>query len=337
MLNIVNSICVNLKKKFTFSMKSNLTSRVNHYVLHVELDSYSIRDTINRRKFDSPTIDFTRLEIKRMKRFHTVLLCSTFFLSVLAVWIYSELRSSFILLSMSKKSSFHLKLQTVSCLSKGPCSIFDVFCYSNGLIIFDGIQGTAHLGQRFIQLKLDEQRAIGHFLKNNQSDLGTEGPYIFARFNFDNDQMKYYFYAADSSKLRSLFSLLKIDRFIKHQYSSLIFHSLRSKQPNLSTFQKDRARTKRSIESDEFIVPLLTTEESMPIEYEFIPTYHIISIQTISLIVFISNVDSCLSSEIPMSFAESEPHFNPDEIVNEPQFKSKSVPLKEKGKFIDDT
>ncbi|CAF4616486.1 unnamed protein product [Rotaria sp. Silwood1] len=245
-----------------------------------------------------------------------------------------------------KKTWLCLRLNTLSCSLSEECIIFNVTCYSNGYIIFHGINNTAYLGKKTFQLEKNRMIALNEFIQTHAFISDFQSIKILLRIElFHHNNNEIYFWRNDTISYTLLISLLNINTLSSYKHWSILLrtaHILSNIQQRnkpkhfidinsklIQTRQKFQQSLKyqnsiRSIRTKRMIIPIAkisySTDDNndiFPYNIEFIMP----SIQKLRLITEKFNDDICFSSKVIESqFDLIDACLSTNDIIGDNQF-----------------
>jgi hypothetical protein len=215
-----------------------------------------------------------------------------------SIWICFQHYPSSKLISI-KKAWLCFRLIIPPCLSTEECAVFNLTCYSNGTIIFHGINNTAYIGKKIFQLELNRINSIHEFIRIHSFTSDFQSKKILFRIEFFDKNNEIYFWRNDSISYTILTSLLNIHTLASYKRWSVL---LRTAYMLSNRQQKFKRSVKNpSIQSKSLIIPI-TRSPYITNDYNQYITSTVQSIKTIE-IVLIPKLDDdfCFSSQVTTS------------------------------------
>ncbi|CAF3126650.1 unnamed protein product [Rotaria sp. Silwood2] len=259
-----------------------------------------------------------------------------------------------------KKTWLCLRLSTLPCLLSEECIIFNVTCYSNGKIIFHGINNTAYIGKKTFQLQKNRIIALNEFIQTNcfMSDIQSIKILLRIELSHNNNHYEIYFWRNDTITYTILASLLNIDTLSSYKHWSILLrtahilsniqqrkvseHSININSKPIQKFKRSlknqnsirSTRTKRMM-----IIPIAESSyrtndnnDIFPDNMELI----VPSIQTLGLITEKFNDDVCFSSQVIQSkFDLIDACLSTNDIIGDNQFYALRDQFKWPNELID--
>ncbi|CAF4381373.1 unnamed protein product, partial [Rotaria sp. Silwood2] len=259
-----------------------------------------------------------------------------------------------------KKTWLCLRLSTLPCLLSEECIIFNVTCYSNGKIIFHGINNTAYIGKKTFQLQKNRMIALNEFIQTNcfMSDIQSIKILLRIELSHNNNHYEIYFWRNDTITYTILASLLNIDTLSSYKHWSILLrtahilsniqqrkvseHSININSKPIQKFKRSlknqnsirSTRTKRMM-----IIPIAESSYRTNDNNDIFPDNMgliVPSIQTLGLITEKFNDDVCFSSQVIQSkFDLIDACLSTNDIIGDNQFYALRDQFKWPNELID--
>ncbi len=270
-----------------------------------------------------------------------ICICFLFFTPIL--WFY-KLRIPLI----REKTWLCLRLVTLPCSLSKECSIFNLTCYSNGKIIFYGINNTAYIGKKMFQLPTNRIIFVHEFIQTHsfKSDIEPRNILFHLELSYNNSEK--YFWRNDSISYTILTSILTVDKLASYKRWSVLFRTghmlsnirqrkqsehlvnVNSKQSQTKQRLKRSIKAQHSINSNPLIIPTTQGLSMINNNDDKIPVYYIVSnvrsIRSTGLVTTKFDDDFCFSSQVTIStFDLVDACLSTNDIIGDNQF----YPLRE--------
>ncbi|CAF3613293.1 unnamed protein product [Rotaria sordida] len=260
------------------------------------------------------------------------------------IWICLQFYESRMSLS-KKKTWLCLRFSTLPCSLSEECIIFNVTCYSNGKIIFHGINNTAYTGKKIFQLQTNRMITLNEFIQTHSFISDIQSIRILFHIESSHNNNEIYFWRNDTITYRILISLLNIDKLSSYKHwpillrTTYILSNIQQRKEskhfiNISSKQiQTRQQFKRSIKNQNSIRSTRTKRLIVPIaKSSYTPNDNnnifpdntgliVSSLQTLEFITEKFNDNICFSSQVIESkFDLIDACLSTNDIIGDNQF-----------------
>ena len=251
-------------------------------------------DHINKRVSLFKPFHFSVLRMDTKVNIRSLQFIVICLLLLTSTWICFQHYPSSKLISM-KKTWLCFRLIILPCLSTEECAVFNLTCYSNGTIIFHGIDNTAYIGKKIFQLELNRINSVHEFIRTHSFISDFQSKKILFRIEFsNNNNNEIYFWRNDSFSYTILTSLLNIHTLASYKRWSVLLRTAYMLSNRQQKFK--RSVENPSIQSQSLIIPT-TRSPYITNDYNQYITSTVQSIKTIEIVLIPKfDDDFCFSS-----------------------------------------